>query len=164
MLLLPSSSSLLDHLLPTSTNNTLTLVQLHPPSLIAHLANEYLVNPPPSGSSDTDGARFWGILNVSDGKLSFFLISFRHHSVKENRQLIIFSYPRTRNLRMGRRPSRRLKRQRPRPRRRPQTGRHIRRTNRRNPRLDESLRIGRRGTGACEKVAGRSREGDESVA
>jgi hypothetical protein len=72
-LLLPAHSSLLDHLVTPSISlsSTITLLSLHPPALLRHLSNTYLVPPPPSGSldssSDPAGLRFWSILNASDG-------------------------------------------------------------------------------------------------
>ncbi|KAJ9095302.1 hypothetical protein QFC21_005668 [Naganishia friedmannii] len=54
-----------------SLSSTITLLSLHPPALLRHLSNTYLVPPPPSGSldssSDPAGLRFWNILNASDG-------------------------------------------------------------------------------------------------
>ncbi|KAJ9119305.1 hypothetical protein QFC24_005776 [Naganishia onofrii] len=73
VLLLPAHSSLLDHLVTPSISlsSTITLLSLHPPALLRHLSNTYLVPPPPSGSldssSDPAGLRFWSILNASDG-------------------------------------------------------------------------------------------------
>lgn len=71
VLLIPKSSSFLDHLVTPTTSPTITLLQLHAPSLIAHLANTYLTSPPPSGTldsaSEAAGIKFWTFLNASDG-------------------------------------------------------------------------------------------------
>lgn len=71
VLRLPSYSPLLDHLITPSTSPTLTLLTLHPPQLIAHLATTYLVAPPASGALDSagepGGMRFWGVLGAADG-------------------------------------------------------------------------------------------------
>ncbi|KAI5450191.1 hypothetical protein NCC49_003340 [Naganishia albida] len=71
VLLIPKSSSFLDHLVTPTTSPTITLLQLHAPSLIAHLANTYLTSPPPSGTldsaSEAAGMKFWTFLNASDG-------------------------------------------------------------------------------------------------
>lgn len=71
ILSLPSTTALLSHLITPPTSPTLTLLTVHPPHLIAHLAQTYLTSPPSTGTldhpSDPAGLRFWGILNASDG-------------------------------------------------------------------------------------------------
>ncbi|GHJ89463.1 hypothetical protein NliqN6_5865 [Naganishia liquefaciens] len=66
---LPSSTPLLNSLLTPSTSPALSLLTLHPPSLISHLAETYLTTPPPSGHLDADpqGMKFWSLLVTADG-------------------------------------------------------------------------------------------------
>lgn len=71
VLLVPKYSPFLDHLITPSLSPTITLLQLHAPLLIAHLASTYLTSPPASGTldsaSESAGMKFWSILNASDG-------------------------------------------------------------------------------------------------
>ncbi|KAJ9094809.1 hypothetical protein QFC20_006823 [Naganishia adeliensis] len=71
VLLVPKYSPFLDHLITPSLSPTITLLQLHAPLLIAHLASTFLTSPPASGildsASESAGMKFWSILNASDG-------------------------------------------------------------------------------------------------
>jgi len=59
LITLDSSSPILPRLIPPSFSSTLTLVGLHSPILIRHLAESYLIFPPPHSPPD----KYWTMLN-----------------------------------------------------------------------------------------------------